>query len=261
LPPTPFSLVKWYMDCVTEPGTTAILYCAEICWRSVKASYSSILLADGNTVSTQTSMTRHRLDSDSGAGKIDVEFPALDVIGTWTAATPPVQHTMFEDSRGSVLWNCLQPSSSVSLHVGGRELTGLGYAECLTLTIPPWQLPMRQLRWGRFVSAQDSLAWIDWQGPYSTSLAVHNGRKCETRSISESEIVLEDATLRMNQPLTLRSGALASTILPSAPFLRSLLPRSLFNIAEKKWRGRGSLETNGHQSLGWVIHEVVDWNC
>jgi hypothetical protein len=168
---------------------------------------------------------------------------------------------MYEDSRGSVLWNCLQPSSSAHLKTGDRELTGLGYAECLTLTLPPWQLPMRQLRWGRFVSPQDSLAWIDWQGPYSTSLAVHNSRKCEVRSISESEIILSDATLRMDQPLTLRSGPLAATILPGAPMLRSLLPHSLFNIAENKWRSRGTMDTNGHQSHGWVIHEVVDWTC
>ena len=255
----PFALVKWYMDCVTESGTTAILYCAELRWRGIRASYSSVLSADEHTITTRTSMKRHRLSSDGD--RISVEFPLLSVTGTWKAAAVPVEHTVFEDARGSVLWNCVQPGSSAHVTVGDRELNGLGYAECLTLTLPPWQLPLRQLRWGRFVSAQDSLAWIDWQGPYSTRIAVHNGRKCEALSISETEVVLDDSRLRIDQPFSLRSGRLGSTILPGAPMLRNLLPRSLFNVDEKKWRSRGILDIQDHQSRGWVIHEVVNWNC
>jgi hypothetical protein len=254
-----FSLVKWYMDCVTEQGETAILYCADLTWRGISASYSSVLLTDERAVDTQSSMKRYRLISTDD--RISVEFPRLQVQGTWTAAATPVQHTMYEDARGSVFWNCVQPGSSVHVTVGDRELSGLGYAECLTLTLPPWQLPLRQLRWGRFVSPQDSLAWIDWQGSYSTSIAVHNSQKCEPLSISDTEVVLNDARLRLDQPRSLRSGRLGSTVLSGAPMLRILLPDSLANIEEKKWRSRATLETPEHQSHGWAIHEVVDWNC
>ena len=254
-----FSLVKWYMDCVTDSGETAIVYCADLNWRGIGASYSSVLLADGNTVTTDSSMRSHHLVTNNQ--QIIVDLPRLKVKGTWNATAPPVQHTIYEDARGSVLWNCLQPGSSVQVTVGDRELSGLGYAECLTLTLPPWQLPLRQLRWGRFVSPQDSLAWIDWQGPYSTRIAVHNGRKSEAVSISDTEVVLDDATLRMDQTHSLRSGRLGETVLSGAPILRRLLPSSLSEIEEKKWRSRGTLDTPDHQSRGWVIHEVVDWNC
>ena len=111
------------------------------------------------------------------------------------------------------------------------------------------------------MSAQDSLAWIDWQGAYSTSIALHNGRMAEPLSISDSTIALSDATLHIDELRPLRSGRLGSTILPGAPMLRKLLPHSLFNIDEKKWRSRGILDTKDRQSTGWVIHEVVDWNC
>jgi hypothetical protein len=40
-----------------------------------------------------------------------------------------------------------------------------------------------------------------------------------------------------------------------------LLPHSIFDIDEKKWRSRAVLDASGHQSQGWAIHEVVDWNC
>ena len=255
-----FTLVKWYMDCVTEIGETAILYCADLRWRGIHASYSSVLLADGGAISNRSSMKRYRLSSD--LERIVVEFPQLGVTGTWKATTaPPVQHTVYEDFRGSVMWNCLQPAWYAHVTIGDRELDGLGYAECLTLTLPPWQLPLRQLRWGRFVSPQDSLAWIDWQGPYSTSISVHNGRKGEPFSISDSTIAVSGATLHIDELRPLRSGRLGSTILPGAPMLRKLLPHSLFDIEEMKWRSRGALDTKDHQSTGWVIHEVVDWNC
>jgi hypothetical protein len=204
-------------------------------------------------------MRRHRLTSNSD--QISVELPQLRVAGTWTATTAPFQHTVYQNACGSVFWNCLQPASSAHVTVGDRDLTGLGYAECLTLTLPPWQLPMRQLRWGRFVSPQDSLVWIDWQGPYSTSLAVHNSLRCEVASISDSEIILNDVKLHLDMALSLRSGRLGATILPGAPQLRKLLPHSLFNIDEKKWRSQGTLDTPDRQSHGWAIHEVVDWNC
>ena len=204
-------------------------------------------------------MRRHRLTSNSD--QIFVELPQLGVAGTWTAATAPFEQTVYRNASGAVIWNCLQPASSVRVTVGDRDLTGLGYAECLTLTLPPWQLPMRQLRWGRLVSADDSLAWIDWQGPYSTSLAIHNSLPREVVSITDSEIVLNGAKLHLDQALSLRSGSLGTTILPGAPQLRKLLPHSLFNIDEKKWRSRGTLTTPDHQSHGWAIHEVVEWNC
>jgi len=255
--PSEFSLVKWYMDCVTDSGDAAILYCADLHWRGVHLAYSSVLTVHGNSTDAHSSMARSRLSSTNG--QILVEFPQLDVSGSWKADAAPVQRTVFKDASGSVEWNCLQPRSSVHLRAGGRELTGLGYAECLTLTLPPWQLPMRQLRWGRFVSPDDCLAWVDWQGEYCTSFAIHNGRACETLSVSDAEVVLPGATLRMEESFPLRDGRLGSTVLPGAPALGKLLPRSLRNIEEQKWRSRGRLNEQDRSSHGWVIHEVIHW--
>ena len=255
--PSEFSLVKWYMDCVTGAGDAVILYCADLRWRAIHLTYSSVLSVVGELVQSHTSMARHRLQSSDD--QIQVEFPKLKVSGQWTASAVPVQRTVYEDTSGAVVWNCLQPRSSVSVRVGEREFAGAGYAECLTLTLPPWQLPMRQLRWGRFVSPQDSLAWVDWQGEYATSFAVHNGRACETLAVSDAEVVIPAATLRMEQSFSLRGGRLGSTILPDAPALGRLLPQSLFNIEEQKWRSRGTLTAQDRSSHGWVIHEVVHW--
>jgi len=256
--PPRFSLVKWYMDCVTDEGEAVILYCAEMLWRGIHVTYSSVLSTNEQTATTRSSMSSYRLVPTDEL--ILVEIPRLKVSGKWQAAAAPLEHTVYESAAGSVVWNCVQPRASARVSVGERVLMGLGYAERLTLTLPPWQLPMRQLRWGRFVSPEESLAWIDWQGPYSTSLAVHNGKIREIVSASDSELRLNDGVLRMKESLPLRAGPLGSTVLPGAPALKRLLPTSLTNIEEQKWRSRGILEINDRQSLGWVIHEVVHWN-
>jgi hypothetical protein len=256
------------MDCVSDAGEAAILYSARVRWRGIRLAYSNLIWTDGATAKSTSSMHGAKIRRDGQ--QILVASPQLDMQGQWTARAAPVERTVYACESGSVVWNCLQPAASVSLSVGEKKLAGAGYAECLTLTLPPWQLPLRNLQWGRFVSDADALtpdavtpdyvAWIDWKGSYSLSLAFHNGVSHEGASISTTEVAWGAEKLRMEEPLALRAGRLGSTVLPAAPALSRIFPRSLFNIEEKKWRSRGILETPDHQSRGWVIHETVDWS-
>jgi len=255
--PPSFSLVKWYMDCVTREGDAVILYCADLHWRGLHTTYSSVLSAIDSEVTSRSSMRSYRLVCEGEL--VHLDLPRLNVSGEWKAAAAPGQEIVYSSADGSVQWDCLQPQATVRVQVGERELAGMGYGERLTLTLPPWQLPMRELRWGRFVSATDHLIWIDWQGPYSTSLAIHNGSKRTLTAVTETEVALEGVTLLMSDSLPLRAGRLGATVLPGVPTLRKLLPSGLGNIEEQKWRSRGVLETASGQSEGWVIHEVVHW--
>jgi hypothetical protein len=253
-----FTLTKWYMDCVTAAGETAILYSAVLGWRGLSLNYNSILMANAEGVASRASMAPARVGGD--AERIEARAPRLGVEGCWSGRGGPFRAVVYEGDEGVVDWNCLQPGARVRLRVGERELDGEGYAECLTVTVPPWRLPMKQLRWGRFVSEEHSLVWIDWQGSYSKSLAVIDGRRCALRAAGEKEVVAEGATLRMSESLPLRAGELGATVLPSAPRLRRMLPRPLAAIRESKWRSRGVLTCGDETSNGWVIHEVVHWD-
>jgi len=255
--PRPFSLVKWYLDVVTQEGDTAILYCAALRWRGLRTAMASLLTAESGRVLTQTSLSRFRLDADEK--QIAVECRALKAVGRWIADAKSVERCIYASAAGSVVWNCLQPRSRVAARIDGREMTGLGYAECLTLTLPPWKLPMQELRWGRFVSERDSLAWIDWQGEHAARLCILNEYECELRSVRESELAMDGAALHMERSVTLREGRLGDTILPGAPALARLFPRSLFSVAEGKWLSHGRLERVGGGSTGYAIHEVVHW--
>jgi hypothetical protein len=192
---------------------------------------------------------------------ISTALPRLGITGSWERSAARVQRTIFESSAGYVHWDCLQPKSEACLEIAdvGR-FTGLGYAECLTLTLPPWQLPMRQLRWGRYLSPNDSLAWIDWQGRFTSTFAIYNGQEYTPSAVSETEIVFDNGALQLDRSLSLRSGLLGHTVLPGAPTLRKFLPSSLFRIEEHKWRSHGTLTFPGFSSSGWAIHEVVHWN-
>lgn len=255
---TSFSLVKWYMDCVTDAGETIILYCADLRWRGIHATLGNLLAktSDGSPLS-RTSLARYELTPS--ADQIAVRHPRLKVEGAWHAAAPPFSSTVYECAEGSVVWNCIQPRSQVSVCIADRDLRGLGYAECLTITVLPWHLPLRELRWGRFVSPDHTLAWVDWRGSFATSLAFFDSRRCSLRSTSESQVDIGDAALEIAPGPSLRSGRLGATVARGVSGLRRLFPNSLLNVDEQKSLGSGTMTIDGRASTGWVIHEVVKW--
>jgi hypothetical protein len=252
-------MAKWYLDCVTGEGDAVIVYCAEMKWRGVHLHLCSVLSGIGGIFRTRTSISPCRVDAVDG--QISADLAKLGVTGTWESDSLPFERVVYEQGAGNVRWNCLQPRSFAQVRIGDRVLCGLGYAERLTLSIAPWKLPLKQLRWGRFVSPQDSLAWVDWQGSYSTRFAVHSSRECGLLSVSDAKVTVPNATLRIEPGIPLRSGRLVETFLPDVSALGRLFPHSLFNVAEHKSLSRAVLSTTDHSSAGWVIHEVVHWRA
>ena len=253
-----FSMVKWYLDCVTESGEVAIVYSAVARWRALEVSYCSYLCVDQTHNESRSTMRAAGINAEGQ--RLLVDSPQLHMSGEWTSLASAVKQTVFQDEAGSLVWDCWQPGSQVRLRIGDREWAGLGYAESLSLSIPPWQLPLTHLKWGRFVSEHDSLAWIDWQGPYSLRLVINNGERCALAEISDTAVVVDHAELQMSDSLSLREGQLGRTVIPGARALAKIFPKSMFNIEERKWRSRGTLTTPRGKSHGWVIHEAVDWN-
>jgi len=256
-----FLLTKWYLDCVAENGDAVILYVADLQWNALTLHYGSLIKVLDGKVASATSLR------GSPAPKLDgtilsANQPGLDVEGTWEALRPPIRRAVFQSAHGSVDWHCLQPMSQVELLLRGTiRISGLGYAECLTLNLLPWQLPLTSLHWGRYLSHEDAVVWIDWQGPETKQAVVHNGEEQAATSITESEIVFADnsAQLKLDRGLVLRQGPLGDTVFPGVSRLARLLPRSMLSVQECKWRSRGEFRTATGGSSGWAIHEVVKW--
>lgn len=258
-----FLLTKWYLDCVAATGDAAILYVADLKWNSLALHYGSLLTVLGGKISCASSLC------GSAAPKLDAPIirlnqPDLNVEGTWEALRPPIRRAVFENAQGSVDWHCVQPMSQADLLLRGKiTITGLGYAECLTVSLPPWQLPLTSLNWGRYLSQQDAIVWLDWQGPDQKQALIHNSEGHEASAISESEVVFADtgARLELDRGLILRQGRLGDTVLRGISRLVRLLPRSILAVNECKWRSRGVFRTSEGESSGWAIHEVVRWKA
>jgi hypothetical protein len=140
-------------------------------------------------------------------------------------------------------------------------MTGLGYAELLEISIPPWNLPLSELHWGRFVSESETVVWIDWRGPYSHRLLVHNGSEREIALITTEEVRSVDSStlLTLDRRLVLRSGTLGETVFPKLAGLAKAIPMKMLGIHERKWRSRGVLRAQQRTTEAWAIHEVVKW--
>lgn len=254
-----FSLAKWYLDCVADNGDGLIVYAADLNWKSWRIRYGNTLRISGEKVETRSSLRRFSLP-ESIANQITLKLPHLGVDGAWTSLTPPVERTIFENSGGAIRWHCLQPGSRVTLE-RSTNIAGFGYAELLEVSISPWSLPIRELRWGRFVSEKESVVWIDWRGSYCFRLLLHNGAEQDVGEISDQRIVTSDSHLQLSfdRGLVLRSGFLGKTVLPAIGRLARALPVKMLNVQEIKWRSRSTLRIGDRVTQGWSIHEVVTW--
>jgi hypothetical protein len=198
------------------------------------------------------------LDGDTAT----LSLAHLGFEGTWRRLRGPVERTVFEGPHGSAIWRCHQPMAQVDLKLHGKtRMTGLGYVECLTLSVLPWKLPLEELHWGRFLSEQDALVWIDWRGPHQWRTVLHNGEEREVQSLTEGEIIFTNAGTRLglDRGIVLRSGQLGETVFAGISRLARLRPHNMLAVNECKWRSRGVLQTGNSATSGWAIHEVVKW--
>jgi hypothetical protein len=188
---------------------------------------------------------------------------AWKAAGRWRENGGPIREILFDSPEGSLEWNCIAPRARAEVRAGGAEFCGWGYVEHLRLTVRPWRLPIRRLRWGRFASASDALVWIDWEGPYTRRVVYLNGApvRAEANGINEGEVRLEGGIrLSLERPAALREGTLGSTALRVIPNMERVFPASARNITERKWLSDAKLQVPGRQdSTGKAIHEVVEW--
>lgn len=256
-----FNLSKWYLDCVTDDGEVFIGYAASLRWRDLKLNYSSTLRHHRGVTQSKSSLSRNPVPEISGAS-LHWNHKQLKTEGVWTATAKPIESTIYESADGCVQWQCLMPGAMAEVTAGDRRLNGFGYAEHLTMSIPPWRLPIDELRWGRFVSAGDALVWIDWKGPYNRQLVFRNGVNIENAIITDTMVAMSDGaiTLTLDQGQVLREGPLIQTALAKIPGIQNLIPARSLQADECKWLSRASLtKPSADPSSGWAIHEVVRW--
>jgi hypothetical protein len=132
---------------------------------------------------------------------------------------------------------------------------GRGYVEVLEMTLPPWTLSIRELRWGRWLSDGTSLVWIDWRGARPLTLILEQDREVRG-AVADDGVELEGGRRLLLTPLrTIRDGRLGETALEGIPKIRDAVQPSFLGAVEQKWLGRGVLEPGGE--TGQAIYERV----
>lgn len=251
-----FKLSKWYLDCVTGAGDVSIAYTGTVRWGVVHLHYSSLLESTSGGITTRSSL-REQDEPGMQESLLHWQSSALDLDGQWQANSVALRETVYSGGDGAIEWNCLMPRAKTRV----RDRCGLGYAEHLTMTVPPWKMAIETLRWGRFTSASDWIVWIDWQGGFSRRIVSRNGKDDPPRVLEDDRIEFDDGCrLVMDLSLTLREGPLGTTALSAIPGIRKTFPARLLEIDECKWRSRARLEKPGCPAVeGWAIHERVTW--
>lgn len=252
----PFKLSKWYLDCVTDAGDTVIVYTGAARWGKLRLHYSSMLETSEDRLLERHTL-RPQVSPETADSTVSWCSKLLKVDGAWEALSNAVSETIYWSAEGSIQWDCIMPLAQARV----RDRRGLGYVEHLTMTIPPWRLPIHTLRWGRFTSVSDWLTWIDWQGEYSRRIVFMNGEMLPCSTIEDGRIEGNAGMcLAMDRSLVLRDGALGTTALSAVPGVSKIFPSRLVEMVECKWRSRARLERKGKPPVdGWAIHEKVSW--
>jgi hypothetical protein len=264
-----FRLVKWYLDAVGEDGTAFIGYAAHLRWGALRVRYRAILLALPNVSATEAFTLRASPDplvEDGGA--VRWSCLPLQLQGVWTPRCVPIQRTLFASQDGNVIWECIAPAATVDLTLRSLQISASGYVERLTMTAPPWALGLDQLHWGRFISGNSCVVWLDWRGPGAQRIVLWNGADIPDAVVHENHIVLTPSSrldLEPGEPAgepqsrILREGPLVN-IIAAVPGLKDALPRWLGEGHEVKRLSRARLQSNDRTaSEGWSINEVVTW--
>ena len=254
------NLTKWYCDCVADDGAAFLGYWAQLRRGPLTIPYSATLYKPVHGAPREhTSVRRCAPPVLDGTG-LHWHCQRLHVQGWWSPYATAHQHTLYQSSAGVITWRCLVPGAQASIDIGGRDrLSGLGYAELLTVSISPKRFPFDRIRWGRFLSPDTSLTWIEWSGDCQRHWVFRNGAECPRATIGDTGITFPEGKLDLEDTAVLRQGALASTALRTVPCAQLWLGRRFHPAHEAKWLARGTYATGSTVRTGWVIHEEVRW--
>jgi hypothetical protein len=251
-------LHKWYFDCATDEGEAVIAYVGRVALGRLTVPYFELLaIGPGGCRRWRRLSSRPAVSRDGET--LELAAPALGVRGRWAGAGAALDVRLHGAPEGEIRWRCHQPGGTCELMLpDGRRVVGSGYAEELETSLPPWALPFRELRWGRFGGSGRSVVWIDWRGGREARWLFVDGAPVEGRRVETTAVEWGGGCLEIEPGVVVREAALGRTLAgPLAP----LLPSRVRDVRETKWLCPARLHGGREASpvRGWVIHEVVRW--
>ena len=262
-----FKLSKWYLDCINSEGEAIIIYAAKITYNKLVIPYNSVIYSFNGNKFFHKSRFRKLSFPEITSSKIIFKDKKHEIYGQWESETPGISQEIFKSENGIAHWNCHHPKANAVVEFNNTSrINGLGYVEHISLTIEPWNIPMRQLKWGRFISSEAYIVWIEMKNDPLQQWLWYNGKLLPNCTITNDAILINEknAELVFSRKIIIESEKKVSNLVKSLvefiPGLRKKMTSSFLYADETKWLSKGTLKCAGQtKSNGWVIHEFVNF--
>ncbi len=261
---TGFKLRKWYLDVVDPAGRSVILYWSALKWGPLNVRWHAATLHEPGALPRHVSSLAAAPEPVVHGGEITWRAEAIGCEAVARPTMPAVAAVLLAGRGPSpdarVTWICEAPAARTLVRLAGEAtVEGTGYAEQLELRLPPWRLPIDQLRWGRWMSDQGdrSVVWIDWQGAEAQTRVYADALPAGEPVVGDDEIEADGQRLRFADRRVLHERTLGDLLGPVAVLLAGM-PRRWLALEDRKWLSRGVLTgPAGTQDQGWAIHERI----
>jgi hypothetical protein len=251
---------RWYLDCIAPDGDFFIGQAVSIRWSKLHINLVSGVTGLSDRINRRDTIVFREAFPQEVGPELTWNCAPLSIRGTWDSLAPKFEQALYSDKHQLIQWRCIAPRARVSLQLGdSRTLNGVGYADYIQVTADKWTLPIRELRFGRYLTDRESFIWIDMAGAFARPWVWRNGIEQPIASITDDLVAIEDNhTLGLAHKKIVREGTLGDTILQSLPALRTLIPKDIAALFECTWRTRAVLlESTEEVDTGWAIHQLI----
>jgi hypothetical protein len=256
-----FKIEKLYLDCIDEQGNCFIIYFAKLKFFFLRLFYSGFIFSDreGNT---REKFIFRKSESSIFNDSLHFNQNVLKIDGKWNRMDAPIFLKLYKDEKGNELtWNCHHPKSVAEIFYNNITYTGFGYAETLFLPIRPRDLPIDELRWGRFLSEAYTIIWINWKGKNPVNRIFLNNVEYNDATFNDGMISFCDGIYQLifSEIAEIRKGRLRNHF-SGISFLKFLFNRRILNTIEIKYKSKTIFSKNTMTlSNGWSLFEIVSW--
>lgn len=257
-----FTLTKWYLDGVDDSGRVVIVYWARLAMGELHVTWHALSEYDAGAPARRASSLTQVAPPQRVNGELRWCSDALGVSLALECDDAPRELTLLDAPERAVQWRGETMASRMRMErYGQASLDGVGYAECLTLSVAPWQLPIDALEWGHWIAADRTRTstWFRWHGARPLTCVIEDGRDAVGARVDGTSVMTATATLELAPVRMLERRHLREIVSP-IPLLTRVVPDSLLALEETKWLGRGTrrdVDGSGHD--GWSIFETVQF--
>jgi hypothetical protein len=249
------------MDCIDNQGNCFIVYWAKVEFFLIRFVYSGLLFCDAKGFTTEKSTLRKiRKPTINGSINFNCRYLKTDVV--LIRMNDPINRSLYKDSvNNELIWNCHHPKALSEIKYNNNIYKGFGYAETLFSLIKPWNLPIDELRWGRFLSDAYTVIWIYWKGKYPINKLFFNGVEYNDAGFTNDLIIFGNGAyqLKFLQIQVIRYGKL-SGLFSKMKLLRTFFNRRILNTVEIKYKSRTAFSKKSIVlSNDWSLFEIVTW--